>query len=150
MKYVVKKEMPGAKVGDILEENGGGALCKYGNTRLTSFVHIDLVQTALDQGFIEPYEEKSEMAELIEELSLALGDLYQAMDKIPKKYRVAVAQIINEITAVPRKRSKTSIYHSGLADGVELVRKRALDRGIYRSHLNDFSKSFVDNEVSDE
>lgn len=58
MKYIVRKEMPGAKVGDILEENGGGALCKYGNTRLTSFVHIDLIQDALDQGFIEPYEEK--------------------------------------------------------------------------------------------
>ena len=39
MKYIVRKEMPGAKVGDILEENGGGALCRYGNTRLTSFVH---------------------------------------------------------------------------------------------------------------
>ena len=58
MKYIVRKEMPGAKVGDILEENGGGALCRYGNTRLTSFVHIDLIQDALDQGFIEPYEEK--------------------------------------------------------------------------------------------
>lgn len=63
MKYIVRKEMPGAKVGDILEENGGGALCKYGNTRLTSFVHkrvvrFDLIQDALDQGFIEPYEEK--------------------------------------------------------------------------------------------
>ena len=58
MKYMVRKEMPGAKVGDILEENGGGALCRYGNTRLTSFVHIDLIQDALDQGFIEPYEEK--------------------------------------------------------------------------------------------
>lgn len=58
MKYIVRKEMPGAKVGDILEENGGGALCRYGNTRLTSFVHTYLVQIALDQGFIEPYEEK--------------------------------------------------------------------------------------------
>lgn len=61
MKYIVRKEMPGAKVGDILEENGGGALCKYGNTRLTSFVHIDLIQDALDQGFIEPYEEKAKI-----------------------------------------------------------------------------------------
>lgn len=50
--------------------------------------------------------------------------------RIPKKYRVAVAQIINEITAVPQKRGKTYVYHNGVADGVELVRKRALDRGI--------------------
>lgn len=58
MKYIVKKEMPGVKVGDVLEENGGGALCKYGNTKLAAFIHSDLIQNALDQGFIEPYEEK--------------------------------------------------------------------------------------------
>lgn len=50
--------------------------------------------------------------------------------RIPKQYRLGVAQIINEITAVPQKRNKTDVYGRGVADGVELVRKRALDRGI--------------------
>ena len=50
--------------------------------------------------------------------------------RLPKQHRMAVAQIINEITALPQRRNKTDVYHRGVSDGVELVRKRALDRGI--------------------
>lgn len=50
--------------------------------------------------------------------------------RMPKKHRAAVAQIINEITAPPQKRMKTDIYNRGMVDGIELVRKRAMDRGI--------------------
>lgn len=50
--------------------------------------------------------------------------------RVPKKYRAGVAQIVNEITAVPQKRNKTDVYSRGVAAGVELVRERALARGI--------------------
>lgn len=63
MKYIVLKELPRASVGDILETNnnfGSSPNClavKKGATTspvLTQALIID----ALDQGFIEPYEEK--------------------------------------------------------------------------------------------
>ena len=50
--------------------------------------------------------------------------------RIPKRHRAAVAQIINEITKMPQRGMKTDVYQRGVRDGVELVRKRAFDRGI--------------------
>ena len=50
--------------------------------------------------------------------------------RLPKKHQAAVAQIINELTRPPQQRTKTDVYSRGVSDGIELVRKRALDRGI--------------------
>ena len=56
MKYLVRKELPGAKVGDILTPTYEGPSLYSGNDYL--IIDVGLIQDALDQGFIEPYEEK--------------------------------------------------------------------------------------------
>lgn len=59
MKYIVKRELPGAKVGDILTEmSGDGSLAVETPFTTYSVVHRSAKKPALDQGFIEPYEEK--------------------------------------------------------------------------------------------
>lgn len=58
MKYIVKKEIPGAKVGDIIGTNDNYSSTVIWNKDMKQVLDAGVLPIALDQGFIEPYEEK--------------------------------------------------------------------------------------------
>lgn len=59
-----------------------------------------------------------------------IRSLFLRQIRVPRKHRALVGQVINEITRTPQRRNKTDIYHRGVCDGVALVRKRAMQKGI--------------------
>ena len=56
---------------------------------------------------------------------------------LDRKHKLMVAQVLNELTKLPRRGRKTDVYHRGMIDGVKLVRQRAKLKGINLDNIDE-------------